>query len=86
MRSFHYCNGYFCSITREYRQIAHNKITHYIEQICNALEPHRRVPYPTIDEPEDLLPEEEFDLNWSDFVIGQPHERQAAHLKQLHIL
>lgn len=95
-RVFFSYNGYYISITAEYRQTALNKIQAFCTNLCNAFLQDSRPPIPFLDEPD---PEEcikiewdedfpdqpkEYIMKWEDFLIeNKESERQKVHLEEV---
>lgn len=70
-RVFFSYNGYYISITSDYRQTALNKIQAFCTHLCNALAQGTQPPMPFLEEP---LPEECIEIQWDKDYPGQPQE------------
>lgn len=80
-RVFFSYNGYYISITAEYRQTALNKIQAFCTHLCNAFEKGTQPPIPYLEEPDiDTCIQIDYDeygqpmeyiMKWDDFIIEE---------------
>ena len=96
-RVFFCYNGYYISISAEYRQTALNKIQAFCTHLCNAFEQDTQPPIPYLEEPDpDSCIKIEWDkdypdqpkeyvMKWEDFLLEKGATSiQHEHLKRLH--
>lgn len=71
MKKFYYHRQRYISIHKEYRMSVTNKLTSFAEQCINALREEDFPPRPLIDEPEDVIEEQQLYIKFSEFELQE---------------
>lgn len=68
MRNFFSCNGWYCSVPGNYKQVVENYIRIYCGKCLDQL--GTQPAYPVIEEPENCVLPDAFTLAWNDFKFS----------------